>query len=548
MRRWGTAAWVLLIAAFALLHALHLRADFPNGSPWAFDWAKYTDEGWYGNAAIRAHLFGNWYTSGDFNPAVAVPLWPFLEWLLFFITGVSVEAARALAIACFFASLALSYLLLRARGPASSPACERPSAEAPVSHPTDENPSAGAPVWVALLALTLAATSPFLYCFSRLAILEPLQTTLTLAALNLAVRLPATRRPRLVSVGIGLLFALATLIKTTEVFLFPAVAWAMVAALWQRRRLAVVCAVTAASSAAIAYAVWLATIGALGLIGDCKYYFFVNTYSKPPGLGWPLVSLWWSLHGLLWVDHSLVVLAAAVALGAAVAWRSAWARLLWREPLFGCSLCAVAGYVLFMTLQNHPQPRYYAMPAFFCFFMVALGTGALLREAGAARWAGGAVLAAALSAAGVHAAQTVRYSQHPEYTFMRAAAELTDYIDAHPNGNRLLVSISGDEFMLLTHLPALCDDFGTQDLPAKTATYQPGWYAAWNDLDPGTLEDLHVHFSLEEVATFRAFDHPERNLLVLFKLHPLPGGAVRSPGDPALRGVLPGDVIDVPIE
>jgi hypothetical protein len=58
------------------------------------DWAKYTDEGWYGNAAIRAHLFGHWFVSGDFNPAVALPVWPFLEWLLFFFTGVSVEAAR----------------------------------------------------------------------------------------------------------------------------------------------------------------------------------------------------------------------------------------------------------------------------------------------------------------------------------------------------------------------------------------------------------------------------------------------------------------------
>ena len=94
LRRWGYAVWIAAIAGFALLHAWHLRADFPNGSPWVFDWAKFTDEGWYGNAAIRAHLFGNWYMAGDFNPAVAVPVWPFLEGLLFFFTGVTV-AGRA---------------------------------------------------------------------------------------------------------------------------------------------------------------------------------------------------------------------------------------------------------------------------------------------------------------------------------------------------------------------------------------------------------------------------------------------------------------------
>ena len=102
-RRWIYAIWLVLIAGFAVLHALNLRADFPNHSPWHMDWAKYTDEGWYGNAAVRAHLFGNWYLPGDFNPAPAVPVWPFLEWMLFFFTGVTIQAARGLAVAFFFA-------------------------------------------------------------------------------------------------------------------------------------------------------------------------------------------------------------------------------------------------------------------------------------------------------------------------------------------------------------------------------------------------------------------------------------------------------------
>ena len=127
------------IIGFALLHALHLTADFPNHTPWFMDWAKYTDEGWYGNAAVRAHLFGNWYIPGDFNPAPAVPVWPFLEWVLFFFTGVSIQAARALAVAFFFCNLLLSYLLLRTSGPR----------------------------WMGFLALTLIVTSPCLLYTSR---------------------------------------------------------------------------------------------------------------------------------------------------------------------------------------------------------------------------------------------------------------------------------------------------------------------------------------------------------------------------------------------
>jgi hypothetical protein len=121
-------------------------------------------------------------------------------------------------------------------------------------------------------------------------------------------------------------------------------------------------------------------------------------------------------------------------------------------------------------------------------------------------------------------------------------------MDEHPNGKRLLVSISGDQITLVTHLPTLCDDFGTQELVSKLAAYQPGWYAAWNDLDPGTLEDLHSRYSLEQVASFSAFDDPERNLLVLFKLHPLPDGQVRIPGDQDLQIPLPGDKIEIPVQ
>jgi 4-amino-4-deoxy-L-arabinose transferase-like glycosyltransferase len=224
-QRWIYAVWLVLIASFALLHAFHLRADFPNHTPWFSDWAKYTDEGWYGNAAIRAHLFGHWYLPGDFNPAPAVPVWPFLEWVLFFFTGVTVQAARGLAVGFFFCNLLLSYLLLRSRGPR----------------------------WMALLALTLMVTSPFLYCFSRLAILEPMLTAFTLAALNLAVRLPRMRRPMGAAAAIGLLFTLMMLTKTTAVFLLPALACAGLMPLWNERKRALRYALVAAGAFAASF-------------------------------------------------------------------------------------------------------------------------------------------------------------------------------------------------------------------------------------------------------------------------------------------------------
>lgn len=545
-KRWLYALWVVVIGAFAVLHGMNLAADFPNHTIWHSDYAKYTDEGWYGNAAIRAHLFGHWYVAGDFNPAPAVPVWPFLEWILFFFTGVNVEAARGLAVAFFFSNLVLCYALLRPR----------------------------APKWVALLALTMMVTSPFLYGFSRLAILEPLLTTLTLAALNIAVRLPGMRRPVAMASVIGVLFTLMVLTKTSALFLLPTLGWAMFASFWERAEASTdstrsslrtwfhQCAIRCAACAAIAFVVtmgaWMALVIALGYYPDFKYFLFVNKYVKPAEFYWPLVSFWWSFHGTVWIDRILiplagVLIAAALIAGTLFKTRAKWAIELLIDPVFGSCIIAAGGYILFMTYQDHPQPRYFAVVAIFCFLIVAMAAGKLAVQPGVRRLFGWGAVALASLAAVLNGVSTWNYAAHPEYTFVTAARQLTDYIDQHPNGKRLMVSISGDEITLITHLQTLCDDFSMRtprfpDLGAKMAYYQPGWWSTWNDIDAGTLEDIHTHYSLEQVASFPAFDDPERNVLVLFKLHPLPNGQVRIINGKNLQDVLPDDKIEIPVQ
>lgn len=510
------------------------------------DYAKYTDEGWYGNAAIRSHLFGHWYVPGDFNPAPAVPVWPFLEWILFFFTGVNVEAARALAVVFFFVNLLLCYMLLRPRGPR----------------------------WMALLALTLMVTSPFLYCFSRLAILEPMLTTLMLAALNLTVRLPKMRRPVAASAFVGLLFTLMMLTKTTAIFLLPAIGWAMFTAFrdgadistdTRRSSLrnwlhpcALRCAAWALATFAFTFGGWMVLVRALGYYGDFKYLLFINKYVKPKEFYWPLLSFWWSFHGAIWIDHVLIplsgiLLAAALVSGTIFRTRATWQRELLIDPVFGACTLTAAGYILFMTYQNHPQPRYFALVAVFCFMIVAMGSVKLAQQPGMLRLLGRGAVGMAALAAVVNSAWTLNYAAHPEYSFVDAARNIAGYIDQHPNGNRLLVSISGDEITLVTRLQSLCDDFSMRtpafpDLGTKLAFYKPGWWATWNSIDPGTLEDIHTHYSLEQVASFHAFDDPDRDELVLFKLHPLPDGQVRMINGDNLQQPLPGDKIDIPVQ
>lgn len=549
VKRLAYPLWILFLTLFAAVHFSHLSADFPNFSPWE-DWSKYTDEGWYGNAAIRAHLFGGWYVPGDFNPAPAVPVWPALEWLVFAVTGVKIEAARALSVSFFLLNLVLSYKLFRERGPR----------------------------WVGLFAVTLLVTSPFLYAFSRLAILEPLLLALTLGAMNLAIRLPRFRHQEGVSALIGLIFTGMLLTKTTAVFLLPALAWMIGLPFWNRKRELIRILAAAGFSSAISFALWMLLVVSNNLFADYKYLFFINVYKKPHGIWNRLLSFWWSFHGGLWIDIILIPLAGMLFLAALSAWRhgyaeeeepvehglseggrgwmqsfrsvwsSHWTGGLWMDPLFSGSLLAVAGYIAFMTYQNHPQPRYYAVVAFFCFFILVRVTAQLLYQPALTRRAGVAVLAMVIATVAVNSVWTLGYVLHPQYTFVEAANNLTRYMDEHPNGNRLLLSISGDQITLVTHVPSLCDDFGTSPLPDKIDRFKPGWYATWNDLDPGTLEDIHIHDSLEQVAAFPAFDDPERNVLYLFKLHPLPDGQRREYDGSKLEAPLPEDKIGIPVE
>lgn len=376
------------------------------------------------------------------------------------------------------------------------------------------------------------------------------------------------------SAAVGVLFTLMMLTKTTAIFLAPAIGWAMFAAFWDRgdassdttrsslrawfHQCALRCAAAATVTFAVTFGAWMTLVVGLGYLGDYRYLLFVNKYVKPTEFYWPLLSFWWSFHATIWVDRILIPLAGALMVGSLAAAtvlskRTRWGTELMIDPVFGACILAAAGYILFMTYQNHPQPRYFTVVAVFLFLIIAKATEALILKAGVLRLLGWGVLAVTAIAIAGNALLTLNYAAHPEYTFVNAARELTTYIDQHPNGNRLLVSISGDEITLLTHVQSLCDDFSMRtpafpDLGTKLAVYKPGWWATWNDIDPGTLEDIHTHYSLEQVAEFRAFDDPERNVLVLFKLHPLPDGQVRLINGDNLQEVLPEDKIFIPLE
>ena len=486
------ALWILLLAALTVLHGVHLRADFPNHSPW-MDYSKYTDEGWYGKAAIEQYATGSWYVHGDFNPSVALPVLPALEFALFRFTGVSLTAARLLVLAIFAGNLLLTYSIVRTQ----------------------------AQRWAALLAVTLLTTNAFLYAFSRLAILEPLLIFFLLASWLLALRWPGMRSRagrRAALLGVGITLCLMVLTKTTAIFVIPSTIFLIWHGCGYKLRPTLRACLPVAIAAGLPWAAYYLLWVRPRYLLDYHYLFAANEWTRPSGLGAWLKAFWFALHGTLWVDPWLCALTLGCVLLSLL-----WIRSLWHNPLFLATLLAAGGYIFFIGWHNNMQPRYYQVVAFPLAIVASLGLAACLQLRGVAKSSLALICGALIAiSCAANLRQVLHWTRHPEYSWITAANRLTRYIDAHPNGNRLLLSISGDNITLVTHLPAICDDFGTWDLPYRIHHYQPGWYAAWNEIDPGTMQDLSTQYSLEQVAVFPAFDDPDRNRLILYKMHPLP--------------------------
>ena len=500
------APLLLVAAVFLGLHALHLRADFPNHSPW-MDWAKYTDEGWYGDGAIRHFQLGHWYVRGDFNPAAALPVWPLLEAAVFRFTGVSLAAARGLTVGIFGLILLASYLLLR-RG---------------------RSLSGRTPSLAPAIAVLLLAVSPFCYAFTRLAILEPLLVLLTLLALIAASYATprsgtdgASRktmlRDALPMLALGLLVPLMVLTKTTALFLLPPIVWMLGARAGYRLRPFLRISVPSAALASIAWLSYYGLVVRLRFAGDFHYLFRANGYTGITAGTAPSILASTFTDGL-WIGRILYPLA-LIATASALLLR----RRLPPNPLVPALLLWAGGYMGFLAYHNNLQPRYYLVIAVPLTLLVTVVFEDLWtawperRQTPLRRAAAAVVLSGLALVAASDARQTLQYVRRPDYSFVNAAAQIGKIVAADHSHNRLILSISGSNLSLMTGLPSICDDFGTMDLPVRVKTYRPGWYAAWNQVEDDKMEALAPMYHLQRVAAFPALDDPERNLLILYRL------------------------------
>ncbi len=496
--RWAALLSMLITAGvFLALHFLHLRADFPNLSPWS-DWAKYTDEGWYGDAAIRHYLRGTWHLPGDFNPAAALPVWPMLEALLFRFTGVGIVAARALTVVVFIGIVTCGVLLLRRRLPAVEPLSRWNLA------------------LCAAAAALLMAVSPYFFVFSRMAVLEPLLVLLMLLALLTASQVRPSS-PRLHNIArevtLGVLLALMIGTKTTAIALVPAIAYLLAdACRWQPRAMLRAAAIAGGTTLLLWGCYYTAFIRPRYL-QDFRYLFSANQYTGITAENAASI-LSAAFKDGMWTGPVIYPLLFAALAFALVRRRT------WRDPVFVSLVLWIAGYFAFLIYHANLQPRYYLVIAVPMTLLVVRAA----QHAIAWRWQAALVLAPALLLLVAHDAKgMLHYLRHPDYTFQDAAIQIGKIVESEPNHSHTVLSISGSDLSLMTGLPSICDDFGTMQLEDRIAAYKPGWFVAWNYVEDDKMDALGKFYQLTRVAEFPAMDDPDRNLMIVYRLDPKEG-------------------------
>ncbi len=467
------------IACLLLVRFVHLRADFPNHTFWADDHAKYSDEGWYANAAMNSVLFGHWYVPGDWAPAVVVPVWPALLLVEFHLTGVSVVAARATEVCFSLLSLLLCAVLLRR--------------------------FSSRPAVLGLVVLT--ATSASVYIYSRVAILERPFECMVLVCVLLAVTLENRRNIEHAAL-LGLALAVLVLTKTTGVFLVPAILYPI----WHRSPKGYLYWVRPVFTA-------LLTFGVLMLL---ERHFFASHHAADAKAFFsqsePRLKLYETarkgvraLYRGTWIDPILWPLACLALLA------SCWMRQLWENVLWGVSALWVAGYLAFIVYHFDGPPRYFTAMTFPVFLLVVLFTAEVWRLS---RPAGQALAAVCLVSVCWNLWHVQRYVLRPEYTMANAADSVRQIIDAHPESPRLIIGHAANETTLYDGVPSIDDSNGSASQAAKMKMYGPGWELFWSDEPISDMKDVAAVRTLVPMGSWAVYDDPMRARLTLFQLLP----------------------------
>src|SRR5712672_2905345 len=111
------AAWtfVALLLFVNVLRFVHLDADFPRGVTTSR--ALYTDEGLYSINGLNLAVGRPWYTPGELNAIINLPVVPLLQAAVFRMFGPTLIVARSLVGAATLVLIGAAFALTRRYAP-----------------------------------------------------------------------------------------------------------------------------------------------------------------------------------------------------------------------------------------------------------------------------------------------------------------------------------------------------------------------------------------------------------------------------------------------
>lgn len=471
---------LLLVVVICLisLRCWHLQADFSNSAFYSQEGSALTDEGFYTCAALHHFSLGHAYIPGGWNPGVFMPVWPLLTAMVFHFTGVSLLAARSLAVFCTWLGVWLAYAVVRQYRSRT----------------------------FALVSTLLLASNALGFFFSRLAILEPAFVLFLLLAIYVSGKV----RPGdyALAVVVGLIFVTLTLTKTTGPFVLPAVLYPI----WAKNR----------ESRTDAWKLLAVTLGTIFILMGGIKYIWAHHYAADLQviLG---ISPWWQItHSLprllrfffrgTWVDPVLFPVALAGFLAATF-----WLRFFWRDPLFVLSFLWEAGYAAFIVFHYDGPPRYFVALIVPTLWLALVFMEWLWQEWRSTRH----VLAAfVLTSLLWNLGFIANYLVHPGYTLVHAAVEAKQRIEADAHSNPLLIGRGADQIALLSDgLPSMDSD-GAMPFAEKLETYQPGWYMQWSPSGLAGAPPAAKNFRFVESGRFSVREAHRDTYLFLYRIVP----------------------------
>jgi hypothetical protein len=313
---------LLVICVFSCLRLYDITADFPPGITQSG--SLYTDEGVHSTAATSHVIHGDWYTLSAHNMTVNMPMGQIITGFVWKLFGMSISAARYTLAVCGIVLIGLAYPLLRRFMPRQS----------------------------VIYVVAFLSTSPFLFAYSRIALMDLMMTVFAVLALVIGSSRWQVRRELVIVVATVILWV-ASLVKSSGVFAVPLLAFVVglhESNLKKRFLWAVECAVVFG----MLYGVYNLIIWRLYPL-DCAYNFELLVGCRIPiGYDTYLLNPITIVRFIYRLDAIAVITTLALMIFLAV--RSAAFRL---DTAVHISLIWIASFVMLKMATIYHPPRFY---------------------------------------------------------------------------------------------------------------------------------------------------------------------------------------------